>query len=83
MRRYKTVLVEWHDVFDGGAEWTHPETPDPKPVLVRTVGFLKAEAKKHITIARDYYDEGGRRVHGGLIAIPRGMIVRIVELGSV
>lgn len=83
MKRLNPVLVVWHDILDHGADWHHDGDADPKPVRVNTVGFLKAETKQHIVIARDYYDLAGKRAHGGLIAIPRGCIVSITELGSV
>lgn len=80
MKRLKPVIVVWDDIVDGGGEWAHPETADPKPVRVRTVGFLKARNKTHIVIARDYYDQGHHRVHGGLLAIPHGCIVSVTDL---
>ena len=83
MRRYKPVLVVWDDIVDHGADWQHEGDADPKPVRVRTVGYLKTENKTHIVIARDYYDYLGKRVHGGLLAIPRGCIVSITELAGV
>lgn len=82
MKRLKPVIVVWRDILDHGADWQHEGDADPKPVLVRTLGFLKAENKTHVVIARDYYDHLGKRVHGGLLAIPHGCIVSITELSS-
>lgn len=75
----KRILIEWADIVDGGAEWHHGEEP-LKPVLVRTVGFLVSESKKHIVVVRDYYHQDGKRVLGGRLAIPTGCIERITEL---
>lgn len=82
MRRLKPFLVIWRDIIDHGPDWHHEGDADPRPVSVRTVGFLKSENKQHIVLARDYYDYGGKRVHGGLIAIPRGCIVSMTEVGG-
>lgn len=74
----KPVLVEWHDILDGGGEW---QDEDPiSPVTVYTAGFLLSRGPKHIVIARDYFDHEGKRTLGGRLAIPTGCIVRIQNL---
>lgn len=82
MKRLKPVLVVWKDILDNGADWHHDGDVEPRPVRVNTIGFLKTETKAHIVIARDYYDLDGKRVHGGLLALPRGCIVSITDLAS-
>jgi hypothetical protein len=72
------VLVEWHDIIDGGGEWADDE--HLSPVTVYTAGFLLKKGKKHIVLVRDYYDDEGRRTYGGKLAIPTGCIVKMTGL---
>lgn len=80
VKKLRPVLVEWHDILDGGGEW---QDDDGKlaPVTVRTVGFMLSKGPKHITIARDYFDHEDKRTLGGRLAIPTGCIVKITQLG--
>ena len=82
MRRYKPVLVHWFDIQDGGGEWAHAPSDDPRPVTVRTVGYLKAKNKTHILVARDHYTSDGKTVYGGQLAIPHGVIQKLVSLSE-
>lgn len=82
MKRLKPVLVVWRDIQDGGGDWAHTPSDDPRPVTVRTVGFLKAKNKTHILLTRDHYTSDGKTVFGGQLAIPHGVIVSITELVS-
>lgn len=75
LKKLRAVLVEWHDILDGGAEWQ--ESGELEPVTVMTAGFLLSRGSKHIVIVRDYYDHDGKRTYGGKLAIPAGCIVRI------
>lgn len=74
------VAIVWHDVQDDTNEWKHGE-PGIEPVTVTTVGILYEKKKNFVVVVRDLYrdDEGGP-VTGGRIAIPKGMIVSMVEL---
>ena len=74
------VAIVWHDVQDDTNEWKHGE-PGIEPVTVTTVGILYERKKGYVVVVRDLYqdDEGGP-VTGGRIAIPKGMIVSMVEL---
>ena len=80
LKKLKPVLVEWHDILDGGGEW---QDDDGKlaPVTVRTVGFLLSKGQKHIVVTRDYFDHEEKRTLGGRLAIPVGCIVKIQNLG--
>jgi hypothetical protein len=74
------VAVLWLDVLDDTNEWQHGE-PSLEPVQVTTVGILYEKKKDHILIVRDLYiDDAGEPVTGGRVAIPKGMIVAIIEL---
>jgi hypothetical protein len=79
-KKLKAVLVEWHDILDGGGEW---QDDDGKlaPVTVRTCGFMLSKGPKHIVLVRDYFDDEGKRTLGGRLAIPTGCIVKITQLG--
>lgn len=79
LKKLKPVLVEWHDILDGGSEWN--EEHELEPVTVLTAGFLLSRGQKHIVIVRDYYDHEEKRTLGGRLAIPVGCIVRIQNLG--
>ena len=74
IKKLKPVLVEWHDILDGGAEWQ--DEGELAPVTVLTAGFLLSRGPKHIVVVRDYYDHEGKRVYGGKLAIPTGCIVK-------
>lgn len=75
LKKLKAVLVEWHDILDGGAEWQ--ESSELEPVTVMTAGFLLSKGPKHIVVVRDYYDHDGKRTYGGKLAVPAGCIVKI------
>lgn len=77
-KELRPVLVEWHDIVDGGGEWQDDE--HLSPVTVYTVGYLLSKGSKHIVVMRDYYDQEGRRTYGGKLAIPTGCIVKIQNL---
>ena len=79
-KKLKPVLVEWHDILDGGGEW-QDDDGNLAPVTVRTVGFLLSKGPKHIVVTRDYFDNDGKRTLGGRLAIPVGCIVKIQNLG--
>jgi hypothetical protein len=79
LKPLRAVMVEWHDILDGGGEWH--DDGDLAPVTVSTVGYLVSKGPKHIVVVRDYYDHDNKRVFGGKLAIPVGCIVRIVNLG--
>lgn len=76
-KRLKPVTVEWQDILDGGGEWQDGLI---SPVLVRTSGFLLSQNKNHVVIVRDYYDQDGKRILGGQLAIPVGCIKRLLVL---
>ena len=76
-KRLRPVTVEWQDILDGGGEWHDGLI---SPVLVRTSGFLLSEGKNHVVIVRDYYDQDGKRILGGQLAIPVGCIKRLIKL---
>lgn len=78
LKKLKPVLVEWHDILDGGAEWQ--DESELAPVTVLTAGFLLTKGLKHIVVVRDYYDHDGKRVYGGKLAIPVGCIVKTTPL---
>lgn len=80
LRPLKPVLVEWSDILDGGGDWHTHDGKHIKPVRVRTVGYLLFTSKKHIVVARDYFDQDGQRTLGGRLAIPCGCIEKIVYL---
>lgn len=78
LKKLRPVLVEWHDILDGGAEWQ--ESGELEPVAVFTAGFLLTKGPKHLVIARDYYDHEEKRTYGGKLAIPTGCVVKITSL---
>ena len=78
LKKLKPVLVEWHDILDGGSEWS--DGHELEPVTVLTAGFLLSKGQKHIVVVRDYYDHEEKRTLGGRLAIPVGCIVRLVNL---
>lgn len=78
MKPLKPVMVEWHDILDGGGEWS--DGHELEPVTVLTVGYLLSKGPKHIVVVRDYYDHEGKRTYGGKLAIPVGCIVKIQNL---
>lgn len=79
LKKLKAVLVEWHDILDGGADWS--DDHELEPVTVFTAGFMLSKGQTRVVIVRDYYDHDGKRTLGGRLAIPVGCIVRIQNLG--
>jgi hypothetical protein len=77
-KKLRPVLVEWHDILDGGSEWQ--DDGDISPVTVKTVGFMLSKGPKHIVVIRDYFDHDDKRTFGGRLAIPSGCIVKITQL---
>ena len=77
-KKLRPVLVEWHDILDGGSEWQ--DDGDISPVTVMTVGFMLSKGPKHIVVIRDYFDHDDKRTFGGRLAIPSGCIVKITQL---
>lgn len=78
IKRLRPVMVEWHDILDGGGEWQ--DDGDIAPVTVFSAGFMLSKGPKHIVLVRDYYDHDGKRTLGGRLAIPVGCIVKITQL---
>lgn len=78
LKKLKTVLVEWHDILDGGSEWH--DDGEIAPVTVFTAGFLLSKGQQHIVVVRDYFDHEEKRTYGGRLAIPVGCIVKIQNL---
>lgn len=79
LKKLKPVLVEWHDILDGGSDWS--DDHELEPVTVFTTGFILSKGPKHIVIVRDYYDHDGKRTFGGRLSIPVGTVVKIQNLG--
>ena len=72
------VLVEWHDAHAENS-WTELREIDQQPYLVRTVGFLLADAKPgHVVVAQSIGADDGL---DSVLSIPVGMVVRTVMLG--
>lgn len=82
LKTLKPVLVEWSDIFDGGADWHPHDGEQLRPVRVKTTGYLLSVSRKHIVIVRDYYDHDGKRTLGGRLAIPVGCIEKILYLAQ-
>lgn len=78
LKKLKPVLVEWHDILDGGSDWS--DDGELEPVTVFTAGFILSKGPKHIVLVRDYYDHDGKRTFGGRLSIPVGTVVRIQNL---
>jgi hypothetical protein len=83
----KQVEVVWYDVFDI-AGWMSPNDmgvnfpPEQRGQLVRTRGWLYSEDENKVIICRDWAQEVDRKDEEsirGAIAIPRGMIVEVIE----
>lgn len=81
MKEPKLVEIVWHDILDSGSDWVHGEEM-PKPVTVKTVGYIVEKKKSHITLTRDFYHLDGKRTLGGIITIPKGVIMQINELAA-
>lgn len=78
----KLIEVVWKDVLDTGGDWYH-EDKLPEPVTVKTIGYVLADKTKHIVLMRDFYFDHDKGVAGGVITIPKGMIVKINDVSIV
>lgn len=71
----KAYVIDWLDHYDDSADtaWSSVEKIDPKPCLVRSVGFVVKQTTEVVTIAHSY--------HGGECSSPfhilRSCIVRM------
>jgi len=56
------IYVTWKDAHSGTTTWTQPSEIDPEPCIVRTSGFLLAEASggkpDHITVFQSITPDG-------------------------
>lgn len=74
----KLVLVQWEDasVLDDGAWVERDSAPAPEPKVFTQVGFLVSANERELILTQAF-DE---RTMAARERIPRGMVVRIVEL---
>ena len=73
----RLVLVKWLDAISHESGWKAVDkVRTQKPPLVRSVGYLVADTKEHVTIVSSIV-EGDC---DGDVTIPRGMIKSIEDL---
>ncbi len=74
----RLVMIEWQDSFGCSATWQPIDSPKPKPLLCRSVGWLSfdgPDCKLVIPHISDAQDQGC-----GDMTIPTASIVSIVDL---
>jgi hypothetical protein len=79
MKSPKLVLVQWIDACHAPNGWCFGEPPQVDFDPVYTAGFLIDESKKGIVVAQTWFPEDCANI----IAIPRGMIVKLTVLGHI
>lgn len=79
MKSPKLVLVQWVDACHAPSGWLFGTEPQVDFDPVYTAGFLMSESKKGITVAQTWFDGDCANI----IAIPRGMIVKMTVLGDI
>lgn len=78
MMKMPIVVVKWMDAHaDGG--WIDPDSLNPDPYEVTSVGVELTSKKGHVTIAQSL----GYEIYDHVLHIPCGMITEMYVLGSV
>lgn len=76
MKLPKIVAIHWLDAV-AGAGWTeHDEAPEPSTIY--SVGFLVKKTRSAVTIATSVGATDSE--HNGSMTVPRGMIIKMVDL---
>ena len=81
----KAVIVVWNDAEDPaeGKPWMDAEEVDQfstHDCLVRSIGFVKSDTEKYLTLIGDAIPELNH--YGRVTKIPRAMVVSVVDLGA-
>lgn len=84
-QNFKLVMVEWLDAFSGitgEAGWHYLDDMQKEPITCQTVGFLAHDAKGCMVIVPHMSNPPKEtdRQGAGYMMIPKGMIVRVIEL---
>jgi hypothetical protein len=76
------VLIVWHDAHAiNEGHWCDEADIDDEPCIVQSVGWLFPDKKQdHVVIAQSVTDDGSL---DSVLAIPVGMVKKVVVLGSV
>lgn len=72
MSKRKVIVVHWLDSCMCHAQVDSSEFPTP--TTIRSVGFVVAETKKYITLARDTHMSNGDS--RGLLSIPKCSVLK-------
>lgn len=74
----KLVRVIWRDAHSIGETWADPADLDADPMVVDTIGWLIEGGKpEHVVVCQSLADSG---MVDHVLAIPQGMVVRLVEV---
>jgi hypothetical protein len=81
----RLVLVKWTDAADPGNVGWHSDADvdefTEESCEVVSVGWLKSETKKYVTLVADYIDNGdGTTTWGRPTKVPLGMVLSIEDL---
>lgn len=73
----KLVRITWLDAVSDESGWKHlDKIRSQKPPVVRSVGWVIARTKTHVTLAASIYEDHG----DGDVTIPLGMVRKEEEL---
>lgn len=77
------VMVTWDDTEDSSEKWLDDAEVTKfvnETCAVVSVGFLLSDTTKYVTIGRDHIEKLGH--YGGVIKIPKGMVLAMVTLNG-
>jgi len=76
----RLVKVLWDDAYSLPDDWHDLPLDPPASRPMVSVGFIVAESKWGLSVAQTYDKQGDSCA--GVIVIPRGMIKKVVDIGS-
>lgn len=73
--KYPLAVVEWEDAAHEFG-WQEGVIPEPKTVIVRSVGYVIKRTKKHILLAQSIAEDN----HAQTLQIPKGMVIKVKNI---